>query len=305
VFIKMEKRRLNADIGGSIAKFQSAIKSFEHKAKIYRTILKGKGLEFSGYRQYSGEDDASTIDWKASKRANQFLVKQYIEEENLKVVFLIDIGEDMVFGSGNKLKCEYSAEIIAALTKLIINSRNKVGYIFFNDTVREYIRPARGDNHFGRFMDVLTDASIYGGTSNLSSALDFSLMYLDKSISSLVIVSDFVKMDPSVEEKLALVAKKFETMAVMVRDPLDRNMPDISGEFVVEDSATGQRMLINPSLAKKTYEKYALEQELFVREVFRESGIDMIELLTDKPFVASLAAFIKGRVKSVKRNTFF
>ena len=35
----------------------------------FRKIFKGKGLEFEDFREYTTQDDASRIDWKASKRA--------------------------------------------------------------------------------------------------------------------------------------------------------------------------------------------------------------------------------------------
>jgi len=173
--MKMENRRLNVDIGRSISSFKSVMKSFELKTKLYRTIIKGKGLEFDGYKEYTASDDSSSIDWKASKRANQILTKQFIEEQNLKVVFIIDVSENMIFGSSEKLKCEYAAEVIASLSNLIIGSGNRVGYLFFSDKVEEFVKPARGEKHFWRFMDSLTDASIYGGKSQLGNAIDFAL----------------------------------------------------------------------------------------------------------------------------------
>jgi len=298
----MIKRRLNADIPRSVSEFQSIIKSFELKTKLYRTILKGKGLDFDGYRVYTPEDDASSIDWKISKKANQLLVKKYIEEQNLKVIFLIDVSENMVFGSTKKLKCEYAAEIIASLTKLIMDSGNKVGYILFSDRIKEFVKPGRGDRHFNRFMDVLTDASIYGGVSNLRGSLDFALNYLSKSTSSVVIISDFIRVDEELKEKLTLISHRFETMAVMVRDPLDMTLPDISGELILEDSSTGQRLLINPSIAKKSYEKYAALQDKLVKNIFRKNGIDILELITDKPFVINLATFLRERTKTLKNK---
>ena len=36
----------------------------------YRSRVKGKGLEFSNYREYTLEDDSNLIDWKASIRVN-------------------------------------------------------------------------------------------------------------------------------------------------------------------------------------------------------------------------------------------
>jgi|TARA_Y100000310_G_scaffold149697_1_gene149040 uncharacterized protein (DUF58 family) len=298
----MEKKRLNADIAGSISSFQSVMKSFEVKTKLYRTLLKGRGLEFDGYRTYSPEDDASIIDWKATKRTNQVLVKKYIEEKDMKVVFLIDVSENMVSGSTNKLKCEYSAEIIAALTNLIINSGSKVGYLFFNSNIEEFVSPARDKSHFARFMDVLTDASTYGGEPNLGNALDYSMEYIDKSVLSLVIISDFINVNNDLKEKLNMISKRFETIALMIRDPLDKTLPDISGELIIEDASSGERILINPSLVKGSYEKYASEQEDFVKESFKKTGIDFIELVTDKPFISSLVSFIRERVKITNKN---
>ncbi|MEN7982087.1 MAG: DUF58 domain-containing protein [Nanoarchaeota archaeon] len=298
--VKIVDKKLNSDIAGSIALFQSVMKSFEIRTKVYRTMLKGRGLEFDGYRDYAPDDDASVIDWKASLRVNKILAKQYTEERNLKIVFILDVGEKMVFGSTDKLKCEYSVEVVAALANLILTSRDKVGYVLFEKSVKEFVHPQVGKKHFVQFMNMITDASTYGGRSDLENVLDFTLKYIDKSIASVVIVSDFIGMDESIKHKLALVSSQFETMALVIRDPIDRTLPDIQGELVIEDPATEERMLINPSLAKSDYEKFAREQENFVQKTFFELGIDALLLTTDKPFVSNLATFIKQRAKSKK-----
>ena len=132
----MDIKRLNVDIPKSVGEFQALSKEFELKAKLYKTLFRGKGLDFDGYRTYAPEDDAQNIDWKASKRSNELLVKQYIEERNLKVVFVIDVGENMVTGSTEKLKCEYVAEIVAALAHLIIISGDKIGFILYNENAK-------------------------------------------------------------------------------------------------------------------------------------------------------------------------
>jgi len=293
------ERKLNVDIGGSVSQFQAILNSFEIKTKLQQRILKGRGLEFDGYRAYSSEDDSSSIDWKASKRANQILVKKYIEEQNLKVFFIIDVGENMVFGSSEKLKCEYSAEVSAALSSLIMDSGNRVGYFLFGDKIKDFVKPGRGSKHFGRFVSTLTDASIYGGRSSLEDAIDFALNYLGKAIHSVVIISDFLRVDKTLHKRLNLISQKFETMAVMIRDPLDRSLPNVSGELVMEDPVSGQRLLVNPQIAKKSYEMYAREQEDLVKQMFRNNQIDLIELITNEPFAVSLAVFIKERVRIV------
>ena len=37
----------------------------------YKSVYKGKGLEFEGYRDYNPSDDASLIDWIASIRCRK------------------------------------------------------------------------------------------------------------------------------------------------------------------------------------------------------------------------------------------
>jgi uncharacterized protein (DUF58 family) len=233
-------------------------------------------------------------------RVNKILAKQYTEERNLKIVFVLDVGERMVFGSTDKLKCEYSAEVVGALANLILTSRDKVGYVIYEKNVKEYVYPQVGRKHFVQFMNVITNASTYGGRADLENALDFVLKYVDKSIASIVIVSDFIGMDEGTNHKLALVANQFETMALVIRDPIDRTLPDIQGELVIEDPATKERILINPSLAKVSYEKFAREQESFVQKTFSDLGVDALFLTTDKPFISNLATFIKQRAKSKK-----
>lgn len=290
-----EKRRLNADIASSISQLQSVLKQFEKKQKIYRLIIRGKGLEFETYRNFDPDDDASLIDWKASKRANKLLTKQFKEEKDLKIMFLIDISENMVSGSTEKLKCEYSAEVSGALAHMIMGEGDKAGFIYFNEKVLKYISPSRGKRHFGQFLDDITNAENYFGSSNLKMVFDFAFNYFPKSIESVIIISDFASFNKEAKKSLLTVAKKFETLLLSVKDPIDKTLPEFSEEIVIEDPETGQQMLINPAIAKKIYEQHMLEKERFLKQACTKNNIDFLELMTDKPFVPTLATFLKER----------
>ena len=292
-----EERKLNADISGSISEFQAVMKEFLLKYKLYRILLRGKGLEFETYRNYAPDDDAASIDWKASKRANNLLVKQYRDERNLKIMFLIDVGENMIFGSSKKLKCEYAAEVIAAFSHLIITSGDKAGFILFSDRVKDFSVPSGGKRNFQRFMDNLTKAENYGGPSNINKAIDFVLSYLGKNIDSVVMVSDFISFNQESEKKFSLISSKFETVALVIRDPLDNTLPEFSREVVIQDPKTGQQLLVNPKLAKSIYEQYSKEQENKMKRACLQNRIDILELMTNEPFVPSLSQFLKGRTK--------
>jgi uncharacterized protein (DUF58 family) len=138
----------SVDYINSVSGFASMMQKFPLKRILYKTILRGKGLEFDSYRVFQQDDDASMIDWMASLRSNGLLAKKYIEERELSIYFIVDASSNVLFGSGDKLKAEYNAEIVAALSHLILESGDKIGLVMVNDDVTKYIPPKNGKNQF-------------------------------------------------------------------------------------------------------------------------------------------------------------
>ena len=264
----------------------------------YKLLLRGKGLEFDSYRNFSPDDDSASIDWKASKRANALLVKQYVEERDIKVMFLIDISDDMIFGSQEKLKCEYCAELVASIGYVITNTTSdQVGCIFFNNNIVHVTPLAPGKKQFETIVHEISDPDIYGGVSNMKDFLDKVMEMLDPTLSLVFLISDFVKVDENCKNKLEDMGALFETIAIMVRDPLDRTFPDMNKEVVIEDPSTKERMVVNPKIAKKIYEENALRQENMVRKMFEIANIDCLTLGTEEDFSPKLAMFLKNRAE--------
>ena len=292
--------QLNVDIPGSISELREAMKDFALRLKLYRILLRGKALEFEGYRTYEQDDDASVIDWKASTRSNKLMVKQYKEEQDVKILFVVDVGEHMVSGSTAKLKCEYATEAAVSLAHLILDSGDKIGLIAYNDKIKEVILPKRGVKHFQYFADVLSDSSTYGGGSKIDSILDFLIDYIDKSVKGVVFISDFINFPNSISNKLGVVGSKFETFAIMVKDPLDRYLPSVSGEVAIENPVTGEQLLVNPKVAGASYAAYTAREQARVEGLFKRANIDLLSLTTDSKFVPMLSEFLRARVKQRK-----
>ena len=292
--------QLNVDIPGSITELREAMRDFALRLKLYRILLRGKALEFEGYRTYESDDDASVIDWKASTRSNKLMVKQYREEQDLKILFVVDVGEHMISGSTAKLKCEYATEAATSLAHLILESGDKIGLIAYSEKVKEVILPKRGIKHFQYIADVLSDSSTYGGGSNLSSVLDFLIDYIDTSVKGIVIISDFINFPNSIADKLGIIGNQFETFAIMVKDPMDRYLPSVNGELTIENPITGEQLLVNPKLAGASYAAYTAIEQVRVENIFKKANIDLLSLTTDSKFVPALSEFLKSRLKQRK-----
>lgn len=260
----------------------------------YRSGFKGTGLEFADYREYNpGCDDASLIDWKASKRVNQTLIKEYVEERNLEVIFLIDVSSQMLTGSTKKLKAEYIAEFACSLGRSVLSSGDEVGLVIFSNKIVKFIPPESGMKQFYSLSENLSNISNYGGYSDIDKAIDFAFRNCSEG-SLIVLVSDLV-YPINYEKNLKLASKKFDFIAVCVRDPIDMNIPEGSGQIFLEDPYSGSTLLIHSSKIRKEYSKEASLQVSKVKSLLKKCGADFLYLQTDKPFIKELIAFFKRR----------
>jgi len=291
----MKRGELNLDIATKVAEFESLLNKVLPKRVFYKLMPSGKGLEFDGYRVFSSDEDASLIDWKASARSVNLLARQYIEERNMNVVFVFDVGENMIFGSQEKLKCEYAAEMAAAFSHSVLNVNDKVGFVLFNDDLVRVCYPVPGKKQFDIFVYNVSDPYIYQGVSDIGAIINKLLETLNPSTSMVVLISDFLRVNESQRKDFERLGTLYETIALMVRDPLDRSLPDINKELVIEDY-DHERLLINPSIVKKTYEEMVKKQTQFVKDLFLSSSIDLLELDTSKDFAFDLAHFLGSRV---------
>jgi uncharacterized protein (DUF58 family) len=296
------RRYLKVDIPKAIREFEFAIRRLMTTRLIgqYQSIVRGKGLEFDGYVPYTITDDASRIDWKASARANELIMKQFIEERDIQVFFLIDVSNSMVFGSAPKLKNEFTVEMVAALANFMITRRDRVGFALFNDKVFKERLPGYGGRQLYALTRTLLDPYIYGGRYDLDSVLKFLAATLPESVSLLMIFSDFIG-PRNLAASLKVLSRKIETIAVIISDPRDKVLPATPQSIVLEDPYSEKTLLVDPSLIKNLYEKYAKAQEKQLEEMFKEAKVDFVKISTEKSFTGPMIDFFKRRAKRICR----
>ena len=291
------KKKLKVDLYSSLKKLDIIIRGLVTTRIMgsYRSLFKGKGLEFEDYRVYTPNDDASLIDWKATARSDEILIKEFKEERNVEVFFLIDASSSMVFGSTPKLKVEYTAEVVAALAYAILNAGDRVGFALFTDKIIKKVPAIGGERQFHILGKTLVDPDTYGGNFDFNEAIRFLLNYL-KQTSVVIIVSDFIGLKNSDWVKnLKILSKKMDTIALMVRDPRDKTLLPETGQVVVADPYSKKELIIDTGLIAYKYEKEVKLQEKQIRDNFRQTEAELIELTTDKPFINPIIEMFKKR----------
>src|SRR5438874_5536703 len=81
-------------------KLARKIKLFEiHSRKLiiaglageYRSVFRGRGMEFDEVRPYAPGDDVRLIDWNVSARTGALYIKKHIEEREQTVLLVVDL----------------------------------------------------------------------------------------------------------------------------------------------------------------------------------------------------------------------
>lgn len=263
----------------------------------WSTTFKGHGMEFAGFREYEYGDDASMIDWKASLRSKSTLVREFEDYKNFNVFFLFDVSNSMFFSSHETLKCEFAAEIIYVLADAINKAGDAIGMSMATNKLITRARPNIGLESLSRIKKDLLNIDNYGGVFDFNKALLNAKSFLgDKGV--IFIVSDFFSIDESWEKYVHMLSTEFELIALVIRDPRDRHIPENVGQLLLKDPMTGQNMYIDTRKVGKEYNKKIIEQEKYMENVFRKSNGDYLLLTTDdEDYVNKLVQFFQRRGK--------
>lgn len=260
----------------------------------YPSVFKGKGIEFADYRAYVPGEDASRIDWTASLRANTLLVREYGEERTLNIMFLLDTSSTMVFGSHDKLKHDYAAELVASLSAGALEKGDCVGLAMFNDEIVYYTPPGIGMRQYHLILRGLVDPRFYGGECGFANALAKASAWLEPH-SIILIISDFIGFKEDWVDCFKTAAKKHELIAFVVRDPRDNALPAGVNEVNLKDPFSEKQLLVDVEKIKDAFERETTREREFLKKVFRKNLVDFVELDASKSFVEPVTIFFAQR----------
>lgn len=294
--VKTVKGRLKVDLTEAIKRLDIVTKGAVTTGFLgnYKSSVRGKGLEFEDYRNYDQDDDASLIDWKASVRANKLLIKEFVEERNLEVFFLVDASSSMITASTPKLKSEYAAELVASMAYTMIHAGDSVGLLLFSDDIVKEIPSGIGMEQFYIISESLVDPNNYGSGFDLNKALRHCLEKI-KPMTLLIIVSDFISCGEDCDILLKMASEKFDLLGFMIRDPIDQSLPKVPGQVLVADTHTGERMIIEPKTIAEDYEYEAKREIKEIRELFKNNNSDFLKLDTTEMFVEPIIRMFAER----------
>ena len=157
----------------------------------YQTIFRGKGLEFDRVREYQENDEVRSIDWNVTARTGKLYVKNYTEERELNIYFLVDVSASAFFQFQGKSQREIAAEICCHLGLSALKNSDKVGLVLFSDRVEKILKAKKGQKYALQIVRELLVHSCQSRQTNIAMALD-KLEHIFRHRSVIFLISDFL-----------------------------------------------------------------------------------------------------------------
>jgi uncharacterized protein (DUF58 family) len=117
---------------------------------------RGEGLEFHQLREYRTGDALRQIDWNATSRQKKLISKEYQDERDQQIIFLIDCGQRMLAQDGPLSHFDHTLNAILLLSYVALRQGDALGLMTFSGPQR-WLAPRKGMNTINVLLNTVYD----------------------------------------------------------------------------------------------------------------------------------------------------
>jgi uncharacterized protein (DUF58 family) len=182
--------------------------------------VRGAGSEFDSLREYVIGDDVRSIDWRASARRNDVVVRTWRPERDRRVLILIDTSRTSAARIGDIPRLDASIEASLLLSALASKAGDRVEVIAYDRSVRARVSGVSGAALLPALADQLApvsprlvEADWTGAASVIQDALG------QRALVVLLTSIDPAAVEAGLLRAIAPVARRHTVVIASVDDP--------------------------------------------------------------------------------------
>ena len=190
--------------------------------------LRGRGMEYSESRIYLPGDDIRRIDWRVTARTGRPHTKLFHEERDRPVLFVVDLGDHMRFGTRGAFKSVVAAEAASLLAWAAAESGDRVGGLVLGHGLAAESRIMGGRRGalglFRALAGAGAETAAQAGGGGLEDALARALR-VARPGTLVIAISDFSRLRGPAERHLAKLREHNDLLCVWIHDRLEAVPP--------------------------------------------------------------------------------
>ncbi|MFC7494710.1 MULTISPECIES: DUF58 domain-containing protein [unclassified Nocardioides] len=119
--------------------------------------VRGQGTEFDSLREYVRGDDVRSIDWRASARSRNVVVRTWQPERDRRVVLVLDTSRTSAGRIGDVPRLDSAMDAALLLASLASRAGDRVDFVAGDRRVRSRLRFAGARDIAARLQDAMAD----------------------------------------------------------------------------------------------------------------------------------------------------
>jgi uncharacterized protein (DUF58 family) len=186
----------------------------------HRALLRGQGSEFDSLREYVVGDDVRSIDWRATARRGDVMVRTWRPERDRQILVMLDTGRTSAGRVGGVPRLDAAMDATLLLAALAARAGDRVDMIAFDRRLRARVvgapRPAVL-SAVAQAMAVIEPELVETDAAALSSAA----LTTARHRSLIVLLTDLnpAAIGDGLLPRLPLLAARHEVLVAAVTDP--------------------------------------------------------------------------------------
>ena len=118
---------------------------------------RGLGLEFNQLREFREGDSLRQIDWKATARQRTPIAREYQDERDQQIIFMLDCGRRMRSQDGELAHFDHALNACLLLSYVALRQGDAVGLSTFASQTPRYLAPVKGSAQLSVLLNSVYD----------------------------------------------------------------------------------------------------------------------------------------------------
>ena len=221
----------------------------------HRSLFHGRSLEFDDLRPYIPGDDVRDIDWKASARSPEVLVKRFVSYRQQRILMVTDLGRNMLaLAASGEPKHRVVLNAVGLVGLIAVSKGDEMGLVYGDDTGSAHMPNRRGEAHLEHILERVNRHQVAdSGRSDIGTQLEYVQHHFRRR-HIVFVISDEPDVSPELDQRFRRVAARHDVYWVTVRDAPLIGVPSLGGEGY--DVESGRTLMREEILGRRVLEAY-------------------------------------------------
>ena len=176
---------------------------------------RGTGMEFHQLREFREGDNFKHIDWKATARQRIPIAREFQDERDQQIIFLLDCGRHMRSQDSALSHLDHALNACLLLAHTALRQGDAVGVQTFAGTER-HLKPGKGRTQMSALLNTLYDIHPSQSSADYSAAVE-QLLHKQKRRALVIVISN--------------IADEADSDLLVAMQRLKKETPYLTGQF--------------------------------------------------------------------------